>query len=69
LLCESNLKKAFDMFNLNKNGVITFNELIDVIGNDNYNENDYNTLKETIFTNGIEGITFEHFKEIMLGIQ
>jgi calcium-dependent protein kinase len=71
LLCESNLKKAFDMFNLNKNDVITLNELIDVIGIDTCdddNNNDYNTLKQTVFTNGIEGITFEHFKEIMLGV-
>ena len=68
LLCESNLKKAFDTFDINKNGVITFNELIEVIGNDNCDDDDYNTLKQNVFTNGIEGVTFEHFKEIMLGV-
>ena len=68
LLCEGNLKKAFDTFDLSKNGVITFNELIEVIGNDNCDDDEYNKLRQSLFAGGIEGITFEHFKEIMLGV-
>jgi hypothetical protein len=37
------------------------NELMEVLGNV-----DLIQLKENVFRNGIEGITFEYFKEIIL---
>ena len=61
LFCDINLKAAFDVFDLDKNGIITMNELMEVLGNV-----DLIQLKENVFRNGIEGITFEYFKEIIL---
>jgi Ca2+-binding EF-hand superfamily protein len=65
LFCDINLKAAFDVFDLDKNGIITLKELSEVLG---VETNEYNAemLRRSVFKEGIEGVTFEHFKEIML---
>jgi Ca2+-binding EF-hand superfamily protein len=65
LFCDINLKAAFDVFDLDKNGIITLKELTEVLGVDT-NENNAEMLRRSVFKEGIEGVTFEHFKEIML---
>ena len=65
LFCDINLKAAFDVFDLDKNGIITIKELSEVLGVDT-NEDNAEMLKQSVFKEGIEGVTFEHFKEIML---
>ena len=65
LFCDINLKAAFDVFDLDKNGIITLKELSEVLGVET-NEDNAEMLRRSVFKEGIEGVTFEHFKEIML---
>ena len=58
------------MFDLDKNGSISLNEILEVIGADKeIDKRVIQQLKEEILKDGDEEIDFKHFKEIMLGLK
>ena len=57
LFYNINLKAMFAVFDL----IISMNELIEVSGSINHTQ-----LKQHVYNNCTEGITFEYFKEIMI---
>ena len=64
LFTEKNLKIAFDMFDLDKNGTISLNEFKEILGIDDKNVN--KELLKEIPIKGDEEMTFEQFKKILL---
>ena len=69
LFTDVNLKTAFDMFDLDKNGSISLNEILEVIGADkDIDKRVIQQLKKEILKDGDEEMDFKHFKEIMLGL-
>ena len=65
LWTEKNLKQAFDKFDLDGNGEITFDELRQVLGGDEEDE-DIKKLIEAVDKNGDGQINFEEFKDMMI---
>lgn len=67
LFTEVNLKTAFDLFDLDKNGGISLSEVCEVLGmnNKNVDESVINELLKEIHNSGDEEISFEQFKSIM----
>ena len=67
LFTDINLKTAFDMFDLNKNGSISLSEIKEVLGiNKNDDDKVIQELMNEVHRTGNEEITFEQFKESML---
>ena len=68
LFTETNLKTAFDMFDLDKNGTISLDEFKTILGIDKLNDQKVNKelLKEIPIKEN-EEMTFEQFKQIFLG--
>ena len=68
LFTDANLKTAFDMFDLDKNGTISLTEFKEILGlGKNKDINVNNELLEEIPIKGNEEINFEQFKRILLG--
>lgn len=67
LFTEVNLKTAFDLFDLDKNGGISLSEVCEVLGmnNKNVDEGVINELLKEIHNSGDEEISFEQFKSII----
>ncbi len=66
LFTENNLKSAFDMFDLDKNGSISLNEVKEVLGmGKEVDDKVLDELKDEINTHGDEELTFEEFKNLM----
>ena len=69
LFTDINLRTAFDMFDLNKNGTISLNEILEVIGADkDIDKKVIEQLKQEILKDGDEEMDFKHFKDIMMGL-
>ena len=70
LFSDVNLKTAFDMFDEDKNGTISLNEILKVIVADkDIDKTVIDQLKAEILKDGDENINFKHFKDIMLGLK
>ena len=71
LFTENNLKTAFDLFDIDKNGTISMSEFKEILGVKKDNENKFNDeiLKElNKISKDYKGeINFEQFKNIILG--
>ena len=68
LFTEANLKTAFDMFDLDKNGTISLNEFKEILGLGKIKDKNVNNeLLKEIPIKGNEEITFEQFKKIIIG--
>ena len=68
LFTDANLKTAFDMFDLDKNGTISLTEFKEILGlGKNKDINVNNELLKEIPIKGNEEINFEQFKKILLG--
>ena len=67
LFTDLNLKNAFDMFDKDKNGTISLNEIIEVIGTE-LDKKAIEELKKEVSLDGDKEIDFKHFKEFMLGL-
>ena len=66
LFTDANLKTAFDMFDLDKNGSISLNEVKEVLGmGKEVDDQVLNELRDEINTNGDEELNFEEFKNLM----
>ena len=66
LLSESNLRHAYDIFDLDKNGLISVEEVKNIIGGGkNIPDNIITDLLAEIDKKNDEEITFQEFKEIM----
>ena len=66
LFTEVNLRTAFDLFDLDKNGTISPSEVKEVLGMDaNVDEKVLIELLKVIQNTGDDEITFEQFKKIM----
>ena len=66
LFTETNLKTAFDMFDLDKNGIISLNEVKEILRNGKDIEDEVLIeLKEEINKNNDEELTFEELKNFM----
>ena len=66
LFTETNLKTAFDMFDLDKNGSISLNEVKEILRNGKDIEDEVLIeLKEEINKNNDEELTFEELKNFM----
>ena len=68
LFTDINLKNAFDMFDKDKNGTISIDEIIEVIGAE-LDKNAIEELKKEVSYDGDKEIDFKHFKEFMLGLK
>jgi calcium-dependent protein kinase len=69
LLSENNLQSAFDMFDKDKNGMITIKELRNVLGRDgNISENVWKQIILEIDSNGDGEVSYKEFKDMMLKI-
>ena len=68
LFTDLNLKNAFDMFDKDKNGTISINEIIEVIGTE-LDKNAIEELKKEVSYDGDKEIDFKYFKEFMLGLK
>ena len=67
LFTDINLKTAFDMFDLDKNGSISLSEIKEVLGiKKNDDDKVIEELMNEVQRTGNEEITFEQFKESML---
>ena len=67
LFTDINLKTAFDMFDLDKNGSISLSEIKEVLGiKKNDDDKVIKELMNEVQRTGNEEITFEQFKESML---
>ena len=67
LFTDNNLRAAFDLFDLDKNGSISLNEVETVLSNGkNMGKNVLKELMTEIKKTGDEEITFEQFKEMMM---
>ena len=67
LFTEKNLKIAFDMFDLDKNGTISLNEFKEILGIKKVKDKNVNKeLLKEIPIKGNEEMTFEQFKKIFL---
>ena len=68
LFTETNLKIAFDMFDLDKNGTISLDEFKTILGINKIKDEKVNKelLKEIPIKEN-EEMTFEQFKQIFLG--
>ena len=67
LFTDANLKTAFDMFDLDKNGTISLTEFKEILGlGKNKDINVNNELLKEIPIKGNEEINFEQFKKILL---
>ena len=55
------------MFDKDKNGTISINEIIEVIGTE-LDKNAIEELKKEVSYDGDKEIDFKHFKEFMLGL-
>ena len=67
LFTEKNLKIAFDMFDLDKNGAISLNEFKEILGIEKIKDKNVNKeLLKEIPIKGNEEMTFEQFKKIFL---
>ena len=67
LFTDVNLKTAFDMFDLDKNGSISLSEIKEVLGiKKNDDDKVIQELMNEVHRTGNEEITFEQFKESML---
>ena len=67
LFTEKNLKIAFDMFDLDKNGTISLNEFKEILGVEKIKDKNVNKeLLKEIPIKGDEEMTFEQFKKIFL---
>ena len=67
LFTDINLKTAFDMFDLDKNGSISLSEIKEVLGiKKNDDDKVIEELMNEVQRSGNEEITFEQFKESML---
>ena len=67
LFTNLNLNAAFNFFDLNKNGFISFNEILKFFGlKSDIDINTINELKNEFLSNGNQVINFEQFKAIMI---
>jgi len=67
LFTEKNLKIAFDMFDLDKNGTISLNEFKEILGIKKIKDKNVNKeLLKEIPIKGNEEMTFDQFKQIFL---
>ena len=70
LFTDINLKNAFDMFDKDKNGTISMDEIIEVIGIDKeLDKNAIEELKKEVSYDGDKEIDFKHFKDFMFGLK
>ena len=65
LLTEKNLKEAFDLFDINKTGNITVNEMKEVLGMDN--DVDENVVLNFLNDLGYKTINYLQFRNLVLG--
>ena len=65
LLTEINLKEAFDLFDINKTGNITVNEMKEVLGMDN--DVDENVVLNFLNDLGYKTINYLQFRNLVLG--
>jgi calcium-dependent protein kinase len=68
LFTDINLKNDFDLFDKDKNGTISMDEIIEVIGTE-LDKNAVEELKKEVHYDGDKEIDFKHFKEFMLGLK
>jgi calcium-dependent protein kinase len=68
LLCETNLQAAFNYFDIDKNGVITKEELLTVFakGNANLGDDLCDVMIKEIDGNKDQSISFDEFKKMMI---
>ena len=67
LFTETNLKIAFDMFDLDKSGTISFNEFKEILGIKKIRDQKiYKELLEEIPIKENEEMTFEQFKKLFV---
>ena len=70
LFTDINLKNAFEMFDKDKNGTISVDEIIEVIGMDKeFDKNAIEELKKEVSYDGNKEIDFKHFKDFMFGLK
>ena len=70
LFTDINLKNAFEMFDKDKNGTISVDEIIEVIGIDKeFDKNAIEELKKEVSYDGNKEIDFKHFKDFMFGLK
>ena len=70
LFTDVNLKNAFEMFDKDKNGTISMDEIIEVIGIDKeLDKNAIEELKKEVSYDGNKEIDFKHFKDFILGLK
>ena len=70
LFTDINLKNAFEMFDKDKNGTISVDEIIEVIGIDKeFDKNAIEELKKEVSYDGDKEIDFKHFKDFMFGLK
>ena len=70
LFTDINLKNAFDMFDKDKNGTISMDEIIEIIGIDKeLDKNAIEELKKEVSYDGDKEIDFKHFKDFMFGLK
>ena len=70
LFSDINLKNAFEMFDKDKNGTISVDEIIEVIGIDKeFDKNAIEELKKEVSYDGNKEIDFKHFKDFMFGLK
>jgi serine/threonine protein kinase len=69
LFTDINLKNAFEKFDKNKNGTISVDEIIELIGIDKeLDKSAIEELKKEVSYDGDKEIDFKHFKDFMLGL-
>lgn len=66
LCTENNLRQAFNKFDLDGNGEITFDELKEVIGSDE--EDTIKDIIKQVDKNGDGQINFDEFKDMMIAL-
>ena len=70
LFTDINLKNAFEMFDKDKNGTISVDEIIEVIGIDKeFDKNAIEELKKEVSYDGNKEIDFKYFKDFMFGLK
>ena len=70
MLTDINLKNAFEKFDKNKNGTISVDEIIELIGIDKeLDKSAIEELKKEVSYDGDKEIVFKHFKEFMFGLK
>ena len=65
ILCESNLQAAFSVFDKDKSGKISSEEIKNFLGGQGINDKIFNEMIRQLDINGDGEISYKEFKEIM----